>query len=43
MSITDIALEVGYSDTAYFCTLFKKEVGVSPARYRKNIVKGKRA
>jgi len=43
MSITDIALEVGYSDTAYFCTLFKKEVGVSPTRYRKNIVKGKRA
>jgi len=29
-----IALELGYQDTAYFCRLFKKNVGLTPENYR---------
>lgn len=34
-SITDIALEYGFSDSNYFKDLFKKEYGRSPREYRK--------
>lgn len=34
-TITDIALEYGFSDSNYFKDLFKKEYGVSPREYRK--------
>ena len=32
--ITHIAACVGYSNTGYFCRLFKKMTGVSPKEYR---------
>lgn len=32
-SITDVALEVGYSSPAHFSYIFKKEVGVTPSQY----------
>lgn len=35
VSITDIALEVGYSNPAHFSYIFKKEIGISPSRYRR--------
>ena len=35
-SITDIALEYGFSDSNYFKDLFKKEYGKSPREYRKS-------
>lgn len=34
--INVICAEVGYPDAKYFCTLFKKLVGVSPNQYRDN-------
>jgi YesN/AraC family two-component response regulator len=33
-SITEIALEVGFSDSGYFSRVFRREVGVSPEAYR---------
>jgi YesN/AraC family two-component response regulator len=35
MSITDIAMEVGFSDSNYFSRAFRKEVGISPLEYRR--------
>lgn len=32
-SITDIALECGFSDSNYFATVFKKETGTTPKKY----------
>lgn len=34
-SISDIAVQVGYSNLSYFSTLFKKAVGVNPGEYRR--------
>lgn len=34
MKINVICTEVGYPDAKYFCTLFKKVVGVTPNQYR---------
>jgi len=34
LSVTQIALSVGYDDSNYFSGIFKKEVGVSPKEYR---------
>lgn len=36
LSITEIALEVGFSDSNYFSRAFRREVGVSPFSYRRN-------
>ena len=36
MSITEIALEVGFSDSNYFSRAFRREVGISPFAYRHN-------
>lgn len=38
MSITDIAFSVGFSDSNYFSTVFKRYEKVSPKEYRKNYV-----
>lgn len=34
-SITNIALEVGFSSSSYFSRVFRKEVGQSPEEYRR--------
>ncbi len=34
-SITDIAMEVGFSDSNYFSRVFRQEAGVSPLTYRR--------
>ena len=34
--INVICQQVGYPDPKYFCTLFKKETGVTPNQYRSN-------
>ena len=33
--ITDIAFDVGYNDSTYFSTAFRKHAGLSPSQYRK--------
>ncbi|MGC9356799.1 MAG: substrate-binding domain-containing protein [Anaerolineae bacterium] len=35
-SITEIALDVGFSDSSYFSRVFRREVGLSPTDYRHN-------
>ncbi len=35
MTVTEIALEVGFSDSNYFSRVFRREVGVSPLTYRR--------
>jgi signal transduction histidine kinase/AraC-like DNA-binding protein len=37
MSVTDVAIAVGFSDTAYFSRVFRKEAGRSPQAYRRQI------
>jgi YesN/AraC family two-component response regulator len=34
-SITQVALDVGFSDSGYFSRVFRREVGVSPEAYRR--------
>ena len=38
LSIEDIAEQVGYSDYFYFTKVFKKVAGISPSKYRKNVL-----
>lgn len=35
LPVTSIALELSYNDVNYFCKVFKKDVGISPAAFRK--------
>jgi signal transduction histidine kinase/DNA-binding LacI/PurR family transcriptional regulator/AraC-like DNA-binding protein/ActR/RegA family two-component response regulator len=35
LSITEIALDVGFSDSNYFSRAFRREVGISPLAYRR--------
>lgn len=35
-SITDVALELGFTDQSHFTKLFKKLIGITPAEYLKN-------
>ncbi|MDO5479350.1 MAG: helix-turn-helix transcriptional regulator, partial [Clostridia bacterium] len=37
LKVSEIAVQVGFSDSFYFSRLFKKETGVSPASFKKNI------
>lgn len=37
LSVDAIAREVGYKDYFYFTKVFKKAVGISPSKYRKNL------
>jgi YesN/AraC family two-component response regulator len=39
ISIQDIAAHVGIDDCNYFTKVFKKEVGLTPSEYRKNLYK----
>ena len=34
-SITQVAMEVGFSDSHYFARVFRREVGVSPSSYQR--------
>ena len=34
-TITEIAMEVGFSDSSYFSRVFRREVGLSPEAYRR--------
>ena len=34
--ITDVAMDVGFTNPSYFCTAFRKITGESPNQYRKN-------
>ena len=34
MSITEIAYACGFSNTSYFCELFRERYGTSPGKYR---------
>ena len=36
LSVKEIAGEVGYADQYYFSRIFKKKVGMTPLKYRKN-------
>jgi two-component system response regulator YesN len=38
MKIYEIAEKVGYSSQHYFSSVFKKEMGMSPVDYRKNVL-----
>lgn len=38
--VNEIAEQVGYSDSTYFCNLFKKMTEMTPLEYRKKIVLG---
>ena len=35
LSVEQVSLDCGFSDSAYFCRLFKKETGFTPTQYRK--------
>jgi AraC-like DNA-binding protein len=35
LSITEIALEVGFSDSSYFNRVFRQETGQSPSAYQR--------
>lgn len=38
MTLEDCAAQSGFSSVQYFCRVFKKETGITPARYRKGTV-----
>jgi two-component system response regulator YesN len=38
LSLAEIALSVGFTDQSYFGRIFKREEGITPARYRKKVV-----
>lgn len=39
MKIVTIAKEVGYNNSSHFCKMFKEEVGISPAEFRREYFK----
>jgi len=38
LSVTDIALELGYSETSSFTVAFRKSTGRTPSGYRRRLV-----
>lgn len=36
VSVAACALECGFHSTSYFCRIFRREIGTTPAQYRKN-------
>lgn len=43
MKVTEVARKVGYSNSNYFITLFTREVGMSPEKYREFVKKDVRS
>jgi AraC-like DNA-binding protein len=41
MNCTDIAYETGFGDQSYFIKQFRKQMGITPARYRRLYHSGK--
>lgn len=41
INVNELAFEIGYNEPSYFCKVFKKEVGMTPSRYR-NMVNNKK-
>jgi AraC-like DNA-binding protein/mannose-6-phosphate isomerase-like protein (cupin superfamily) len=41
LSISRISNDIGYSDSSYYCRIFKKYYNCSPAKYRKDYIKMK--
>ena len=39
LNIEEVALEVGFNDVQYFTKLFKKFVGMSPGKYRNEVIR----
>lgn len=39
LSVEDIASKCGFQSSAYFSTVFKREMGISPSVFRKNYIK----
>ena len=35
-SITQIAMDTGFNDAAYFSLIFRKQTGITPSEYRRN-------
>lgn len=42
LNVSETAEICGYTDVMYFCRLFRRKMGVSPAGYRKNAVQNRR-
>ena len=38
LTVAQIAADVGFNDSSYFCRVFKKETGLTPLAYRKRAV-----
>ena len=38
LTVAQIAADVGFNDSSYFCRVFKKETGLTPLAYRKRSV-----
>ena len=36
-SVTDVCLEIGFSSLGSFSTLFRREIGISPATYQRSL------
>lgn len=36
-SVTDVCLEIGFSSLGSFSTLFRREIGISPAAYQRSL------
>ncbi|MCQ2051998.1 MAG: helix-turn-helix transcriptional regulator, partial [Bacteroidaceae bacterium] len=36
-SVFTIAMDVGFTESQYFSTVFKQEVGVTPSQFRANL------
>jgi YesN/AraC family two-component response regulator len=37
MTVSDIVVEIGYSNISYFYRQFKEEIGITPDEYRKKL------
>ncbi len=38
LSVTDVAMQVGFSNASYYAEIFRRYMGISPLAYRKNVM-----